>query len=237
MHGVVVSVHLLYSIVCTILQSLRCHICLYLQTPQSDSHSFLSCSSLSLFRNAIYAHSTLLYEVRSKSPSSPTYLYASVESASCLAYKLYLVTCKRFSVFWLSKSNHVSIPVWFVFWITVRSDIDHQFTCLLCAQFCVQPRKVQGYFNSYEHRHDEEGQHCPDLSCLAKPLIWRRLAYLVVGQLIEFTSTHWHKSTFIKDYFWKLFVCCRMSPFRVCIILVWQVELLIDVICWQGYGT
>ncbi len=109
----VVSVHPLYSIVCTILQSLRYHICLYLQPPpQSDSHSFLSCSSLSLFRNAIFARSTLLYEVKSKSPSSPSWLYAlSVESASCLEYKLYLVTCKRFSVFLLSKSNHVSIPV------------------------------------------------------------------------------------------------------------------------------
>ncbi len=90
--------------------------------------------SLSLFRNAIYPHSTLLYEVRSnKCPSSPSWLYASVESASCLEYKLYLVTCKQFSVLWLSKSNqHMSIPVWFVFYLTVKSD--HRFTCLLRAQ-------------------------------------------------------------------------------------------------------
>jgi hypothetical protein len=101
LHGMVVSVHLLYSTVCTILQSLRCLICLYLQSPQSDSHSFLSCSSLSLYRNALYPPSTLLYEVRSKSPS-PSWLYASVESASCLECKLYLVTCKWFSVFLLS---------------------------------------------------------------------------------------------------------------------------------------
>jgi hypothetical protein len=134
LHGTVVSEHLLYSILCTILQSLRCHIYLYLQTPQSDSHSFLSCSSLSLFRNAIYPHSTLLYEVSRKSPSSPSWLYASLESASCLEYKLYSVTCKQFSVLWLSKSNHVSILVWIVFWMTVRSNINHWFTCLLRAQ-------------------------------------------------------------------------------------------------------
>jgi hypothetical protein len=65
----------------------------------SDSHYSLAfCSSLLLYtKSAINPHSTLLSAVRSQCPS-PSWLYASVESASCLEYKLYLVTCKRFSV-------------------------------------------------------------------------------------------------------------------------------------------
>jgi hypothetical protein len=54
---------------------------------------------------------------------------------------------------------------------------------------------------------------------------------LPTGGANEFTSTHWHKSTFIEDYFWKVFVCSHVSPFRVFIILAWQVVLVINTIC------
>ena len=119
LHGTVVSVLLLYSTVCTMLvrqfkvalfagvifvcfaksTHIDHFVLTFVSLFDSDSHYFLSFySSLLLYtKNAINPHSTSLLAVRSKSPS-PSWLYASVESASCLEYKLYLVTCKRFSV-------------------------------------------------------------------------------------------------------------------------------------------
>ena len=109
----------------------------------SDSHYFLAfCSPLFLYtKDAINPHSSLLSAVRSKSPSS-SWLYASVEPASCLEYKLYLVTCKRFSVHWVNQTT-VSTPVWSVFWFTVRSDIDLQFTCSCMLNCCVHIRRCK----------------------------------------------------------------------------------------------
>ena len=105
--GRVVSVHLRYRSVCTMLVrqfdvalfagvTFAClatstHIDHFLLTFVSvfdfDSCYFLAfCSSLLLHtKNAIHPHSSLLSAVRSESPS-PSLLYASIESASCLEY-------------------------------------------------------------------------------------------------------------------------------------------------------
>ena len=110
-------------------------------------------SSLLLYtKNAIHPHSTLLSAVRSESPS-PSWLYASVESASCLEYKLYSVTCERFSVHWVNQTT-VSTPVWSVFWLTVRSDIDLWFTRFCVLNCCVQLRKVKGYYDFGKQRQE-----------------------------------------------------------------------------------
>jgi hypothetical protein len=101
-------------------------------------------------KNALHPHSTLLSAVRSKSPS-PYWLYAPVESASCPEYKLYSVTCKRFSVHWVNQTT-VSTPVWSVFWLTVRSDIDLRFTRFCVLNCCVQLRKVKGDYDFGKQR-------------------------------------------------------------------------------------
>jgi hypothetical protein len=175
LHGRVLSVHLRYSTICTMLVrqfnvalfagvTFACfatsthidHFVLtFVSLFDSDSRYFLAfCSSLLLYtKNAIHPHSTLLSAERSKSPSA-SLLYASVESANCLEYKLYLVTCERFSVHWVNQTT-TSTPVWSVFWLTVRSNIDLQFTGYCVLNCCVG----EGILMSRNHQQKRLRNH------------------------------------------------------------------------------
>jgi hypothetical protein len=60
---------------------------------------------------------------------------------------------ERFSVHWVNQTT-VSTPVWSVFWLTVRSDIDLWFTRFCVLNCCVQLRKVKGYYDFGKQRQE-----------------------------------------------------------------------------------
>ncbi len=199
LHGMVVSVHLLYSIVYITLQSLRCHIfCIFKLLNQT--------LTLSLSLGMQYILPVVWNTNYTWSRASGSQFFGWVNQTTC-QYRYGL--CFG----WLS--GPISI-------------IDTHAYCMLDC--CVQLRKVQGFFNSFQHRHNEAFLPCKTIGL--------KEARLPSGGANEFTSsTHWCKSTFIEDCIWKVFVCSRVSNFRVFIILDWQVVLVINTICWWGNGT
>ena len=70
---------------------------------------------------------------------------ACIESPRYLKYKLYLVTYKQFSLNWVDQTN-VSIPVWSVLRISVRSNIfwvSHAPACSIACHASHSARKLQ----------------------------------------------------------------------------------------------
>ncbi len=179
-----------------------------------------------------YPHSTLLYTVRSTSPS-PSWLYASIESASCLECKQYLVTCKQFSVFgWVNQTTcQYRYGLCFGWLSGPISIINSHAYCVLncCVQLRklkryynpVQLRKVNGNYNSGKHRQDgEEGQQ--EKEERKEKIKLKKVRFIFIFTLffrISASSSPRGSSTDHKGVFFALFAFVR----EVSVQLLWAV--------------